>query len=70
MTPEEIERYNQVHANWALIAAQRATDISTNLPSWDQVSTACEDISNLAEAKLFLKRLSRVVYWMAKNSDT
>lgn len=38
-----------------------------NLPSWSAVSTAVDNIANLADAKVFLKKLSRVVYWLAKN---
>ena len=56
----------------AVAAAKLAkeTAISTNLPSWSQVSTAVDNISSLAEAKAFIKKLSRVVYWLAKNSET
>ena len=49
--------------------AAKATAIYDNMPSWAQVSTACDNISTLAEAKVFLKKLSRVVYWLAKNSE-
>ena len=51
-----------------MMKARRAA-IDTNLPSWSQVETACDSISSLAEAKAFLKKLSRVVYWLAKNSE-
>ena len=47
----------------------KATAVESNIPSWTQVSTAVDNISNLAEAKAFLKKLSRVVYWLAKNSE-
>jgi len=36
-----------------------------NFPSWSQVSTAVDNISNLAEAKTFIKKLARIVYWLA-----
>lgn len=45
-------------------------EIQTNLPTWTQVSTAVDNISNLAEAKVFIKKLSRVVYLLAKNAET
>jgi hypothetical protein len=48
----------------------KETAISANLPTWTQVSTAVDAITNLAEAKVFIKKLSRVVYWLAKNSET
>lgn len=46
---------------------QKAQDIVDNLPSWNQVETAINNISSLAEAKAFLKKLARVVYWDVKN---
>jgi len=51
------------------VAAAKAQSITDNLPSWTQVSTAVDSISNLAEAKVFLKRLSRVVYWLARDKE-
>ena len=47
----------------------RAADIQANLPTWDQVSTAVDNISDLSSAKVFLKKLARVVYWLAKNTS-
>lgn len=48
--------------------AQKAQAIIDNLPSWSHVSTAVDNIANLADAKAYLKKLSRVVYWLAKDS--
>jgi hypothetical protein len=48
----------------------KLTSIQDNLPSWNVVSNAVDNITNLAEAKTYLKKLSRVVYWLAKNSET
>ena len=48
-------------------AAQRDLDIVIKLPSWAQVETAVNNIANLTDAKAFLLKLSRVVYWLAKN---
>lgn len=42
--------------------------IIDNLPSWLQVQDTINNISNLAEAKAYLLKLSRVVYWLAKDS--
>ena len=50
--------------------AARVADFKTNLPSWLQVADAVDGIANLAEAKAFLKKLARVVYWLAKDSAT
>lgn len=52
----------------AKIAAKIAA-ISDNLPSWVQVSMAVDNIANLADAKVYLKKLSRVVYWLAKDKE-
>jgi len=68
MTPEELENMRIAQEGWAAIAEARQADLVTNLPSWAQVSTAVNNISNLSEAKDFLKKLSRVVYWLAKDS--
>jgi len=48
--------------------AQKAQDIIDNLPSWSVVETAVDNISSLADAKAFLKKLTRVVYWLVKNT--
>jgi hypothetical protein len=47
---------------------QKTQAIIDNLPSWSQVDAAVTAIANLAEAKTFIRKLSRVVYWLAKNS--
>ena len=54
-------------AQAALDKAQKEQDMAANLPSWSQVNNAINNISNLAEAKAFLKKLARVVYWDVKN---
>jgi len=48
----------------------KETAISDTLPTWAQVSTAVDGITNLAEAKVFIKKLAQVVYWLAKDSAT
>lgn len=49
--------------------AAKTTAISGCFPSWDKVSTAVDDIASLADAKVFLKKLVRVVYWLARDSE-
>lgn len=61
--------YLDVLAQEALEQVHKQESIMGNLPSWTQVSTAVDNISNLAEAKKFLKKLSRVVYWLAKDQE-
>ena len=58
-TPEQI-------AEEARIAA-KAQDFLDNIPSWAGVSTAVDNIANLADAKVFIKKLARIVYWLAKD---
>lgn len=70
MTPEEKERYDRTMAEFAIIENQRKLHFNNILPSWSQVEIACDSISSLAEAKTFLNKLARVVYWLARNSET
>ena len=58
ITPKAQEKLGQ---------AQKAQDIIANLPSWAQVETVIDNIANPADAKAFIKKLSRIVYWLAKN---
>lgn len=46
----------------------RTKELVENLPNWLRVSNAVDNISSLAGAKAFLKKLARVVYWLAKNT--
>ena len=55
-------------AREAIITA-RAQDIASALPTWAQAEAAIDGVSNLAEAKAILKKLARVVYWLAKNAE-
>ncbi len=43
--------------------------INDNLPEWNTVGNAIDNISNLNEAKVFIRKLARVVYWLAKNEE-
>ena len=52
-------------ANIAAKLAQ-AQEIIDNLPSWTTVQTAVQDISDLPEAKVFIEKLARVVYVLAR----
>jgi len=63
-SPEEVAKRAAIVA----AAEAKAEAILTNLPTWARVSTAVDNISNLAEAKVFIKKLSRIVYWLAKDT--
>ncbi|MBW1778822.1 MAG: hypothetical protein JRJ54_14735, partial [Deltaproteobacteria bacterium] len=60
--PEDITPAKQKE----LDAQQKAQEISERLPDWAAVENAVNNISNLEEAKAYLLKLSRVVYWLAK----
>jgi hypothetical protein len=56
-------------ANDARTPSARDKAIIDNFPSWTVVANAVDNIASLADAKAYLKKLSRVVYWLAKNSE-
>jgi len=58
----------EADAREAAIAA-KAQAIIDNLPSWSAVDSAITGIQNLAEAKTFIRKLTRIVYWLAKDSE-
>ena len=62
----EAERIAAEQAEAARVEA-KAQALVDNLPSWTQVSGAVDAISNLAEAKVFIKKMARVTYWLAKD---
>lgn len=62
----DTDKINARLAEEARIAA-KAQAILDNLPSWAAVDAAVTNIANLADAKAFIRKLARVVYWLAKN---
>ena len=66
--PNEIARIAEQEAKEAILAA-KAQAIIDNLPSWSQVKTKINNITDLAGAKAFLLKLARVVYWDIKNTE-
>jgi flagellar biosynthesis component FlhA len=49
--------------------AAKAQAIVDNLPSWATVDSAITAIANLADAKAFIRKLARVLYWLAKDKE-
>ena len=49
--------------------AAKAQAIIDNLPTWAEVDQAVTNISNLADAKAFIRKLARIVYWLAKDKQ-
>jgi len=47
--------------------AAEAQAINDNLPSWAAVNQEIINIANLVDAKAFIRKLSRVVYWLVKD---
>lgn len=57
----------------AAIAADKllmAQDLADNLPDWTTVDTAISSINDMADAKVFLRKLTRVVYGHIKGTTT
>jgi oligoendopeptidase F len=48
---------------------RRKSDIDINMPSLSTVTTSINSISNISGVRDYLKKLSKVVYWLAKNND-
>lgn len=48
-------------------AAQKLQDIANNLPSWTEIEAAIEAVTSIAGLKVMVKRLARVVYWLARD---
>lgn len=61
-TPEVIAREQEVVAKFQAF--------NDNLPSWAEVETAIDGVTTIAGLKVVVKKLARVVYWLAKNSLT
>ncbi len=66
-TPAEIAAEEATAIAEAARKAAKAQAIIDNLPSWSQVETVIGNISNMADAKAFLLKLARVVYWDIKD---
>ena len=66
--PESTQAELDQQAADAAEQAQRIQDMTDSLPSWAAVETRINNIANLASAKAFLLKLTRVVYWLAKNT--
>ena len=62
-SPEQVA-LRQAEADRIAAKAQAFLD---NLPSWAQVDQAVTNISNLADAKAFIRKLARLVYWLARD---
>jgi hypothetical protein len=49
---------------------QKEKDIVDNLPSWQAVSDAIDAATTIAQMKVIVKKIARVLYWTARNSAT
>jgi len=47
--------------------AAKAQAFIDNLPSWSEISAAIDGVSTIAGLKVVVKKLARVVYWLAKD---
>lgn len=48
--------------------AAKAQEIIDNLPSWSAINTAIDGATTIAQLKVIVKKLARVVYWDIKNT--
>jgi hypothetical protein len=62
----EAERIAAEQAEAARIEA-KAQALIDNLPTWQAVSDAIDAATTIAACKVILKKLARVVYWLAKD---
>jgi hypothetical protein len=51
-------------------AQQKQQDIINNLPSWQEVDDAITAATTIAALKVIIRKMARVLYWLAKNSAT
>ncbi len=48
------------------IEDQRTQDFIDSLPSWSVVSTSIDNIASMADAQVILRKMAKVIYWLAK----
>ena len=69
---EQIDETDQEYLDFKdalfVVERQKQAELAANLPDWATVEAAVDNISNIASTKTFIKKLARVVYWLAKNS--
>ena len=51
-----------------LVAKEQA--FADNLPSWQVISDAIDGATTIAQLKVIIKKMARVLYWIARNSAT
>jgi hypothetical protein len=61
------EAIEQTEIDSQALSDAKESAINDNLPDWATVETAVDNIGSLADAKTFIKKLARVVYWLVKN---
>lgn len=49
------------------VVIQRHADIIDALPSWQEVADAIDGVTTVAGLRTVVRKLARVVYWLAKN---
>lgn len=57
--------YEAEEAQTVVDEAQKVQDILDNIPSWSVISTKIDNISNLTDAKVVLKKIAKVVAILA-----
>jgi hypothetical protein len=52
------------------LKAVKELSIETNLPSWQIISDAIDQAATLPALKIIVKKMARVLYWIAKGTET
>ena len=53
----------------AIVVTAKAQSFNNNFPSWKAVSEAIDAATTLAAMKVIVKKMARVVYWLAKGTE-
>ena len=59
----------QAAVDKAAVQAAKTQAFLDNLPSWAIVDQAVTNISDLPSAKVFIRKLARIVYWLARDQQ-
>jgi hypothetical protein len=59
----------EARAETVKLNALKSQAITENLPSWTNVEKEVDNIGSLDDAKAFLKKLARIVYWDVKGRE-
>jgi hypothetical protein len=59
----------QIHQATLTAEAAKIRAVLDNLPDWQTVSTAIDAANTIPKLQVIVKKLARVLYWIAKNKE-